>query len=104
MGRSHKRALENRLEILFMHLLKWQFQPQNQSNSWKASIIEQRRKLEKLLRENPSLKHQLLAIVGEVYEDARVSASKETDLPLNTFPEAMPFTYEQATNHEFWPR
>ncbi len=103
MGKSSKRVLESRLEILFMHLLKWQFQPENQSNSWKASIIEQRRKLEKLLKENPSLKPKLADIVGEIYEDARISASKETNLPLNAFPEIMPFTYEQAMNHHFWP-
>lgn len=56
------------------------------------------------MRENPSLKHKLLDIVCEVYEDARVSASKETNLPLNVFPETMPFTYEQATDPEFWPQ
>ncbi|NJO14382.1 MAG: DUF29 domain-containing protein [Thioploca sp.] len=104
MGKSSKRALESRLEILFMHLLKWQFQPENRSNSWKASILEQRRKLEKLLKENPSLKPKLADIVYEVYEDARISASKETNLPLNAFPEIMPFTYEQAMNPHFWPQ
>lgn len=103
MGKSSRRALENRLEVLFMHLLKWQFQPENQSHSWKASIIEQRRKLAKLLKENPSLKRKLLDTVPEIYEDARILASKETNLPLSMFPGHMPFTYEQATNHEFWP-
>ena len=104
MGKSSKRTLESRLEILFMHLLKWQFQSENRSNSWKASILEQRRKLGKLLKENPSLKPKLADIVSEVYEDARISASKETNLPLNAFPEVMPFTYEQATNPHFWPQ
>lgn len=102
MGKSSKRALESRLEILFMHLLKWQFQPENRSHSWKASIIEQRRKLDKLLKENPSLQYTLPDLIGEIYQDARVLASKETNLPLNTFPEMMPFTYEQAVNHDFY--
>jgi hypothetical protein len=104
MGKSSKSALESRLEILFMHLLKWQFQSENRSNSWKASILEQRQKLEKLLKENPSLKLKLADIVYDVYEDARISASKETNLPLNAFPEVMPFTYEQAMNPHFWPQ
>lgn len=104
MEKNSKRALESRLEILFMHLLKWQFQPENQSNSWQVSIIEQRRKLAKLLKENPSLKPKLPDIVGGAYEDARVSASKETNLSISTFPEIMPFTYEQAVNPDFWPQ
>jgi hypothetical protein len=88
MGKSSKSALESRLEILFMHLLKWQFQSENRSNSWKASILELK----------------LADIVYDVYEDARISASKETNLPLNAFPEVMPFTYEQAMNPHFWPQ
>jgi len=27
MGKNLKRELENRLKVLFMHLLKWQYQP-----------------------------------------------------------------------------
>nr|VFJ89753.1 MAG: protein of unknown function DUF29 [Candidatus Kentron sp. H]VFJ91296.1 MAG: protein of unknown function DUF29 [Candidatus Kentron sp. H]VFJ97819.1 MAG: protein of unknown function DUF29 [Candidatus Kentron sp. H] len=104
MGKSRQRTLESRLEILFMHLLKWQLQPENRSNSWKASIIEQRRKLGKLLKENPSLGYKLPDILHDVYEDARIAASRETDLPLDTFPEGMPFTYERAVSHDFWPQ
>ena len=35
MGRSEKRALRNRLTLLLVHLLKWQFQPVKRSKSWK---------------------------------------------------------------------
>jgi hypothetical protein len=38
MGRSEKRELESRLEVLIMHLLKWQFQPNLRSRSWKLTI------------------------------------------------------------------
>ena len=56
MGRSEKRELESRLELLLMHLLKWQFQPNLRSRSWQLTIKEQRLRLEKLLAENPSFK------------------------------------------------
>jgi hypothetical protein len=42
MGRSERRQLESRLEILIMHLLKWQFQPNLRSRSWQLTIKEQR--------------------------------------------------------------
>jgi hypothetical protein len=38
MGRAEKRQLESRLEILVMHLLKWQFQPNLHSRSWQLTI------------------------------------------------------------------
>ena len=42
MGRSLQRELVSRLTILFIHLLKWQFQPGYQGNSWRYTIEEQR--------------------------------------------------------------
>ena len=46
MGRSEKRQLKNRLKVLIMHLLKWQFQPNLRSRSWELTIKEQRLQLE----------------------------------------------------------
>jgi len=40
MGRYDKRALEQNLIRVLQHLLKWQYQPQKRTNSWKASITE----------------------------------------------------------------
>ncbi|MDJ0680442.1 MAG: DUF29 domain-containing protein [Xenococcaceae cyanobacterium MO_167.B52] len=67
MGRSEKRQLESRLEVLIMHLLKWQFQPNLRSRSWQLTIKEQRLRLEKLLAENPSLKSKLTDTKEKVY-------------------------------------
>lgn len=45
MGNRYADELESRLEVLLMHLLKWNYQPDLQSNSWKYSIKEQRKRL-----------------------------------------------------------
>jgi hypothetical protein len=42
MGRRERQSLKSNLVTLLLHLLKWQFQPDKQCNSWKASIIEHR--------------------------------------------------------------
>jgi hypothetical protein len=34
MGKSERRRLESRLEVLLQHLLKWQIQPNRRSTSW----------------------------------------------------------------------
>lgn len=44
MGRSEKRELTSRLAVLLTHLLKWSFEPEKRTNSWKYTIVEHRRK------------------------------------------------------------
>lgn len=101
MGRSEKRQLESRLEILIMHLLKWQFQPNLRSRSWQLTIKEQRLRLEKLLKENPSLKSNLEDIKEKIYPLAIVSTEKETG--LSTFPVTCPYDLTQILSSDFFP-
>jgi len=103
MGKNRQRALESRLEILLMHLLKWQFQPSRKSTSWELTIEEQRDRLAKLLRENPSLKSRVQDALGEAYNFAIKRASSETGLPRSTFPTRCPWTFEQIMDPDFWP-
>ena len=101
MGRREKRELESRLEVLLMHLLKWQFQPNLRSRSWQLTIKEQRLRLEKLLKENPSLKTIVAEYVISAYALAIISAEKETG--LDTFPEICPYKAEQVLDGAFMP-
>jgi hypothetical protein len=101
MGRSEKRQLESRLEVLIMHLLKWKYQPNLRSRSWQLTIKEQRIRLEKLLRENPSLKAKLGEIKQQIYPLAVIMAEKETG--LSVFPEICPFEIEEILGFEFFP-
>ncbi|MEY3808072.1 MAG: hypothetical protein RI893_1048 [Pseudomonadota bacterium] len=103
MGKSEKRELESRLEVLLMHLLKWHYQPNFQGKSWELTIREQRAKSIRHLKENPSLKGQLVEIFMYAYEDARLWAARETGLSLDTFPDACPWTFEQAIDPIFFP-
>ena len=101
MGRSEKRQLESRLEILIMHLLKWQFQPNLRSRSWQLTIKEQRLRLEKILQKNPSLQPNLTEAIEDVYPLATLSAERETGLSL--FPETCPYTLIEILSPEFLP-
>ncbi len=95
MGRSEKRELENRLSVLIVHLLKWHYQPAKRTRSWALTILEQRKELAKLLRENPSLRPVLREEYPERYDIARIRAARETTLELDTFPENCPWTLEE---------
>ncbi len=104
MGRVEKRELVNRLTILLMHLLKWQFQPGFRSASGSSSIREQRIRLRSHLQDNPSLKAKLDEAYAEAYELAVIGAARETGLPEGLFPAALPYRFEEAMDGEFWPQ
>jgi hypothetical protein len=103
MGRSEKRELVNRLSILLLHLLKWQFQPSHRGNSWRLSIANTRDELAEHLDDNPSLKSQLDQVIRSAYRRAANKAAAETGFERSTFPEESPYTFEQAISPEFWP-
>ena len=104
MSRREKRELKNRLTVLIMHLLKWKYQPSKVSPSWKSTIVEQRRRIEYLLEDSPSLKPYLLEIFDKCYQKARQDASEETNLELANFPVDKPFTLEQILTSNFYKK
>lgn len=103
LGRSDRRAIESRLKPLLVHLLKWQFQPEGRSGSWRATIDEQRKRIAKILRESPSLKTYPQDVLQEEYGFARWAAIEETGLPEEAFPEAYPFGIDQVLDSSFFP-
>jgi hypothetical protein len=103
MGKSQYRALDSRLSILLMHLLKWEHQPERRSRSWQATIKVQRSALKKHLRENPGLKSRIDEAIADAYPDAVNLAIAETSLPEATFPETCPWSFHQAADETFWP-
>lgn len=103
MGTSAENELESRLEVLFIHLLKWKFQSERQGRSWKLTIEEQRRKIERRLKKSPSLKHKLPDILEDAYGDAVISAERETNIRRNVFPDNCPWTFEQLMNPDYYP-
>lgn len=91
LGRSQEQQLTNRLAVLLKHLLKCEFQPEKRSASWDATIKEQRRRVSRLLNENPSLQAKLDACIRDAYETAVTFASVETGTVEDDFPAECPF-------------
>ena len=92
LGRSEKKELKRRLQVLLMHLLKKKYQPSRSSRSWDNTIRTQRDELYWLLQDSPSLKRLLPEVLPECYQRAVKSAVEETRLPWETFPEYCPFS------------
>jgi len=91
MGRSEKRELDSWLEVLLMHLLKWQYQPHFST------------RISYHLADNPSLKSRIPETYERIYALAVMDAVKETGLDKTAFPGQCPWTFEEVMDADFWP-
>jgi hypothetical protein len=103
LGRSDKREIQSRLTVILAHLLKWQFQPGEASNSWASSIFQNREEIAQLLNESPSLRGYPATVLARAYRAAPLAASGDTGLPVGAFPKTCPYTIEQILDEGFWP-
>jgi hypothetical protein len=103
MAGRDKRELSSRIRVVILHLLKWRFQPEQRSGSWRSTLLTQRFEIRILLAQSPSLKRQLERAEREVYADARQSAVDETGLPEQTFPPECPFSIDQILDRSYLP-
>ncbi len=103
MGNSQRSELESRLEVLFLHLLKWKYQPSHRGRSWQLTIAEQRRKIARRLLKSPSLRHELAEMTADAYGDAILSAARETGMAEGVFPSESPWSFEDIMRPEYFP-
>ncbi len=103
MGKGEKRELVSRLNILLLHLLKWQYQPSHCGNSWRNTIRIQRREVAAHMKDNPSLKSLMPQAMEQAYGTAIIEAENETGLSEATFPASCEWSFEQIMDPEFWP-
>ena len=103
LAASDRRELENRLKVLYHHLLKWRYQPHRRGASWEDTVDEQREQIEMVLHDSPSLRPHLTKFAARTYSKARRKAHKETGLPLAIFPETCEWTIEQVLDENWLP-
>ncbi|MBC6471757.1 MAG: DUF29 domain-containing protein [Hormoscilla sp. GM102CHS1] len=103
MSRRERKSLKSNLIVILLHLLKWQYEPDYRSGSWRGSIREHRRRIQDDLKDSPSLRPYLQEIFEECYENARSRAADETGLALSTFPADCHYTSEHCLDYDFLP-
>lgn len=103
MGNSQRNEVTSRLKVLLMHLLKWQFQADHRSRSWRNTINIQRWDIEAILEDNPSLRRELGECVAKAYPRARREAIQETGLFRSPWPDACPWALEQILDETWLP-
>jgi hypothetical protein len=104
VGNEQYDKLESALRIIFLHLLKWDYQPERRSRSWRASIVVQRSHLQRVLKKNPGLKPRIDEAKDHAYADARVLAGAQTRLDEAVFPARCPYSWQQTMQRPIdWP-
>ena len=102
VGRSEQQELVNRMAVLIVYLLKWQYQPERRNRSWALTIKAQRRQSQRRLRKTPSLRPMLTdpEWISEIWGDGVLAAMKETG--LEDFPETCPWDLETEVLRDDW--
>lgn len=78
-------------------------QREARSSSWTGTIKEQRRKMQRLLIQNPSLRPLLPGIIADVYGSARAMAERDTGIDESTFPAPSPWNPGETLSEAFLP-
>lgn len=106
MGRKDKKELKSKLTTLIEHLLKinyWQSEKANNARGWRQTIVEQRRQIQYLLEESPSLRGLLAEMWLECYTNARKDTLKKYELDYDIFPTEPAFSLEDTLNEDYIP-
>ena len=103
LGRSEQKELSSYFQVLVMHLLKCQYQPEKRTPSWNNTLSNCRDKIQDCLEDIPSLQRFLQDSewIEKYYRRARRDAVKETQKPLETFPTDCPYAIAQILDPEF---
>jgi hypothetical protein len=99
MARRDRREVLSRLGTLIAHLLKWQYQPDRRSGSWKATIEVQRQELNELL-ESGVLRNHAMEVLAKAYANGVRQAVAETGLEETTFPTEVPYSLENLLSED----
>ncbi|MGK7932098.1 MAG: DUF29 domain-containing protein [Microcystaceae cyanobacterium] len=103
LGKSERSAIGSQMERVMVHLLKWQHQPHQRSDSWLDSINDGRSQIRRKIEDSPSLRHYPAQILDKEYARARREAARQTGLDIHIFPESCPFSIDKVIS-DWLPR
>lgn len=111
MAQRHRDALESDLFVVLHHLLKLYFLKDGDPvRGWRATVLDHRYRIQRLLQKNPSLRSSLPSLIEALYLQAANVAFEnmtinEIAAPRGypAYPLRCPWTPEQILDLTFWP-
>ena len=87
LGISQRNALRSRIATIIEHLMKLELSPAREPRrGWAETVVRARLRIERLLRDSPSLRRQ----IADIIEDETAPAAKLVAFNLNSSGEATP--------------
>jgi hypothetical protein len=106
MAQGIENVVQQGVGDLFVHLGRVSVSAQWREfdgRSWRYTILEQRNRIRKRLRNSPGLQARRDAILAEAYLDAVELAAKESGLAVAIFPQDCPYTWAEIMEDDFFP-
>jgi len=103
MGRSERRELKSRLIVLLEHLLKlhhWSSERATNERGWRNTIVEQRRQIQLVLDDSPSLRAMLTDLYPDAYRQAREDVLLKSQLPESAISSTPPYEVAEALSSQ----
>jgi hypothetical protein len=83
--------------------LLWDAHPGEGHEAWRTQISTAHIFLTGYLEYSPCLADAIPTLFARAYAKARERAAKEEGLPLETFPEMSPWTWQELVSDGYWP-
>ena len=100
LGKSEFRAFVSAIEIVIVHMLKWDLQPERRGDSWRDSIAEHRKRIEFELADSPSYRNRIDEAVERAFGTARPKAARQLRRPSRQMPKTNPYDWMAITSRE----
>ncbi len=99
---SQKREVRSRLRVICEHLLKWRYLPRRSVRGWRATLDEQRRQLEELFADSPSLRGFAEGVLAAAFANGCKDAERAGMKP-GSRSDVCPWSLEQVLSLDFFP-
>lgn len=101
VGLNEYYRLQSAVEIILLHMIKWDHQPERRTRSWALSIAEHRERALIQLRKSPGLKSSLEEVQQDAFRLARLGAARQMKRPQKTLPTDCPYAWDDILNRPF---
>jgi Domain of unknown function DUF29 len=105
MSKIAIREMRSHLLIIMIHVLKWKYQPQKRSRSWRKSIRNARYEIGEVQEETPSVtKEKIESVWEKTFQNAVLDAADEMKLDKQEKRKYNPemLTWEEVFEKEYY--
>lgn len=103
LGRHYKRELGSRLKQLIAHLLKWRYQKERRSTSWRRTINHQRYEIAEVLKDAPSLRRRFGNADWMETQWRHALKEAQDEAHIAHLPHRLPWPIEKILDENFFP-